>query len=62
MNRRAPDKYRSSWYNRINSRSQGNTNNGNQFFDRRPIHDPSNPILASATSSNNTEAVVKFGF
>ena len=67
VSRRAPDKYRSNWYSRINQRSQGNKDNTNNFSsqqqdrERNPNRHP--PFLGSATtSSNSSEAVVKFGF
>ena len=63
INRRAPDKYRSNWYSRVNRRTQQqNKNNADIFSDEDRERTPNRPILGSATSSNETEAVVKFGF
>ena len=67
MNRRAPDKYRSNWYNMINRRSQGNKDNKNGISSQQQNHErnPNNfsPFLtAASSSSNSSEAVVKFGF
>ena len=65
VSRRAPDKYRSNWYNRVNQRSQGNRYNNfrNQQQNREPNPNNRPPFLAAAaTSSNISEAVVKFGF
>ena len=67
VSRRAPDKYRSNWYNRVNQRSQDNRYNKNSFRNQQQNREP-NPknrppfLTAAATSSNNSEAVVKFGF
>ena len=63
INRRAPDKYRSNWYSRVNSGSQqANTDNFNVFSGQDRKRPSNRPILGSATSSNGTAAVVKFGF
>ena len=67
VSRRAPDKYRSNWYNRINRRSQGNRDNkkGISSQQQNRERNPNNfsPFLtAASSSSNNFEAVVKFGF
>ena len=63
MTRRAPDKYRSNWYSRVKSRSQQeNKSNSDIFSDQDRKRPPNRPILGSATSSNGTESVVKFGF
>ena len=65
--RKAPDKYRSNWYSRVNQRLQEIEDNRNNFSslkqdrERNPNRHP--PFLGSATtSSNSSEAVVKFGF
>ena len=62
IDRRAPDKYRSDWYNRVNSRSQGNKDNGSFFLEQNRERDQTRPTQPFATSSNRTESVVKFGF
>ena len=66
VSRRAPDKYRSNWYNRVNRRSQGSKNNKSTFSNQQQNRgtNPNNrsPLLTAATSSNNSEAVIKFGF
>ena len=62
VNRRAPDKYRSNWYNRVNRRSQGNKDNGSLYSEQDRERNQERPLLTSATSSNSTGAVVKFGF
>ena len=68
VSRRAPDKYRSNWYSRVNQRSQqGNRYSKNTFRNQQQNREP-NPnnrppfLTAAATSSNISEAVVKFGF
>ena len=60
IDRRAPDKYRSGWYKRVNSRSQGNKDNGSFFFEQNRERGQNRPIQPFGTSSNRTEAVVKF--
>ena len=62
IDNRAPDKYLSSWYNRVNIRSQGNTDFDGFNAEQNRERDQNRPIQPFATSSNLTEAVVKFGF
>lgn len=64
IDRRAPEKSRASWYNRnrLDSRLRGNTDSDSFFYDQNRERGKANQVQPLATSSNPTEAVVKFGF
>ena len=61
-NRRAPDKNRTDWYNRIISRSHGDKVSENPIVEGNYQRDKNSPNFRPSSQSNNTGAAIKFGF
>ena len=61
-NRRAPEKNRTDWYDRIISRSHVDEDTETQRFEGNYQRDVNRPNFRSSAQSNNTGAAIKFGF
>ena len=61
-NRRAPEKNRTDWYNRIISRSHVDEDTETPRFEGNYQRDVNRPKFRSSAQSNNTGAAIKFGF